>query len=197
MSFFQITISLFFVLNAIGSIPLFVAILGKFPVKRQRKIIIRELLIALGILLLFNFFGDDLLYLMGISQPIMGIAGGTLLFIIALTLIFPKPTLQKKVTTEEPLIVPLAIPLIAGPGALTSVMIYAEQARNHWIMTAAILLAWLPSALILFSASNIKNLLGTKGLTACERLGGMLISLIAVNMIANGILTLLQNAKFQ
>lgn len=196
MSVFAHTISLFLVLNALGNIPLFVGLLTKFDVKKQRRIIFRELLIALFVLLLFNFFGDDLLHLLGISQPIIGVAGGTLLFIIALGMIFPRPADNHESKRSEPLIVPLAIPIVAGPGAITTVMVYAEQVQNVWLLSAIILMAWIPTFLILFLSSNIKYALGPKGLMACQRLGGMLISLISVQMICSGLTTLLQEALY-
>jgi multiple antibiotic resistance protein len=194
MSIFAMTFSLFFVLNSLGNIPLFVGLLTKFDVKRQRKIIFRELLIALFILLLFNFFGDDVLKMLGISQPVIGVAGGTLLFIIALGMIFPRPPDNHESKRAEPLIVPLATPIVAGPGAITTVMVYAEQIQNVWLMTSIILLAWLPTFIILLLSSNIKYMLGPKGLMACQRLGGMLISLIAVQMICTGVTHVLQEA---
>jgi multiple antibiotic resistance protein len=194
MSIFAMTFSLFFVLNSLGNVPLFVGLLTKFEVKRQRQIILRELLIALFVLLLFNFFGDDVLKLLGISQPVLGVAGGTLLFIIALGLIFPRPTDNHDSKRSEPLIVPLAIPIVAGPGAITTVMVYAKQLQNVWVMSSIILLAWIPTFIILLLSSNIKYFLGKKGLLACQKLGGMLISLIAVQMICTGVTHVLQDA---
>lgn len=194
MSVFAMTFSLFFVLNSLGNIPLFVALLTKFEVRKQRQIILRELLIALFILLLFNFFGDGILKLLGISQPVLGIAGGTVLFIIALGMIFPRPTDSLDSKRSEPLIVPLATPIVAGPGAITTVMVYADQFHHLWITSLVILFAWIPTFIILLLSSNIKYFLGKKGLLACQRLGGMLISLIAVQMICTGVTHMLQDA---
>lgn len=192
MSLYAVSLSLFFVLNAIGNIPIFLGMLTRYDVKRQRTIIIRELFIALVILLAFNFFGQAIFRLLGISQPIIGISGGTLLFIISLGMIFPKEDVEK-LPKHEPLIVPLAIPIVAGPGAITTVMVYAEQMQNTWVMVLGILIAWIPSLIILVAASNIKLFLGQKGLMACERLGGMLISLIAVQMVSSGIIKLIKD----
>lgn len=194
MSFFAMTLSLFFVLNSLGNIPLFVGLLSRYDIKRQRQIIFRELLIALFILFLFNFFGDDMLRLLGISQPVIGVAGGTLLFIIALGMIFPRAPDQQDFNRSEPLIVPLATPIVVGPGAITTVMVYSEQVQNVWLTSSIILLAWLPTFIILVLSSSIKLILGPKGLMACQKLGGMLISLIAVQMICTGVTHLLQDA---
>lgn len=194
MAIFPIIVSLFFVLNALGNIPLFVGLLTPFSVSQQRRIIVRELLIALFILLLFNFFGDHIMSLLGISQSVLGVAGGILLFIIAIGMIFPRNQEETEKKRTEPLIVPLAIPLVAGPGSMTTVIIYAEQLHNPWLSAALVVAAWLPTFIILLLSANIKQLLGQKGLIACQKLGGMLVSLIAVNMICNGVTELLKNA---
>lgn len=195
MPFYAVVLSLFFVLNALGNIPLFLGLLARYDMKRQRKIIIRELVIALFILLSFNFFGDKILQILGISEPIIGIAGGILLFIIALGMIFPKAE-RAEAPKQEPLIVPLATPVVAGPGAIATTMVYSEQFSTPWIMAAAIILAWIPSLIVLLLSSNIKYFLGARGLTACERLGGMLISLVAVQMCSSGVIRLIQDACF-
>ncbi|HEX2579042.1 MAG TPA: MarC family protein [Rhabdochlamydiaceae bacterium] len=189
MSVVSVTTSLFFVLNALGNVPFFVGILSSYTVKKQRRIIIREMLIALGILVCFNFFGNEILKVLGIDRCVVGIAGGTLLFLIALSMIFPKRN-QLKVPNREPFVFPLAIPAVAGPGAITAVMIYSQQSPNTFWMLIPITLAWLCSSLILLASSNIKLFLGQKGLIACERLGGMVISLIAVQMFTTGLMDL-------
>ena len=191
MNIFAVALSLFLVMNATGNIPLFIGMLGRYDVQRQRKIIFRELLIALGFLLLFSFFGDAVLDALGITRPIIGIAGGTLLFLIALGMIFPKTDLKEPPRTE-PMIVPLAMPVIAGPGAISTVMIYS-QLYDPVYMVGVILLAWVPSLIILLVAANIKYVLGEKGLIAVERLGGMLVCLIAVHMLTTGIIHLIKD----
>ncbi len=196
MSFLAMILSLFFVLNSLGNIPLFVAVLSQFDIKKQRQIIMRELLIALGILLLFNFFGDEVLEIVGISQPVLGVAGGTLLFIIALGMIFPRSSDPFEAKRSEPMIVPLATPIVAGPGAIATVTIYSKQLDDPWLSALILCLAWIPTFIILLLSSNIKYMLGQKGLLACQKLGGMLISLIAVQMICNGATLLLQRALY-
>jgi MarC family membrane protein len=193
MPFYAIVLSLFFILNSLGNIPLFLGILGRYDMRRQRRIIVRESIIALFILLAFNFFGQNILTILGISEPIIGIAGGLVLFIIALGMIFPKREKQE-IRVQEPIVVPLATPIIAGPGAIATVMLYSEQFTTQWIMTAAIVVAWIPSTIILLASSNIKHFLGDRGLTACERLGGMLISLIAVQMFTTGMIKIVREA---
>jgi len=186
MTAFSLAFSLFLIMNTLGSIPIFLSILGRYPLRKQRRIILRELIIALAILVIFMLFGDHILRFLGISQAIMGMAGGVILFIIGLGMIFPKKSDAIELGKQEPFIVPLAMPLIAGPGTITTVMIYADQLNNNLFMFGVILLAWIPSVIILLGASSIKHVLGQKGLNAMQRFGGMLICLIAVQMISTG-----------
>lgn len=192
ISFLTIAASIFFVLNATGQIPLFLAILAPYNQKRQTRIIVRELVIALIILLAFTFFGDWLLKVLGISRPIIAIAGGILLLIISLGMIFPKPGQDAEKLKQEPMIIPLAIPVIAGPGAITTVMLYSHETGAPLFVAAAALCAWVPSLLILLAGSLIKKLLGAKGLVAVERLGGMLVCLIGIQMFTSGTLLLVK-----
>ncbi len=191
IGFFTIFASVFFVMNATGQIPLFLALLAKFDQKAQTRIIIREFLVALVILLLFTFCGDEILHILGISRPIIAVAGGILLFIISLGMIFPKNTdIEAKQLTQEPYIVPLALPIITGPGVITTVMIYAHETGNSLLVASAAFSAWVPSLIIILLGSLIKKILGAKGLIAIERLGGLLICLIGVQMFISGILLL-------
>jgi multiple antibiotic resistance protein len=194
MSVFALALSLFLVLNALGNVPVFVGLLSKYAEKKQRKIIIRELFIALFILMLFNFFGDEVLLWMGISQSTVGIAGGILLLIIALGMIFPHSGEHVESRLTEPMIVPLATPIIAGPGAISTVMVYSEHVSNSWLMMSIIFIAWLPTFLILLASVRIKHHLGKRGLLACQKLGGMLITLIAIQMLCTATLKLLKQA---
>jgi multiple antibiotic resistance protein len=191
-SFFAIALALFLVINATGSIPVFLALLAKFDHKRQMKIITRELLIALATLLIFIFGGRKILHLLGISIPVIGMGGGLLLLLLSLPMIFPKKASLDMDTQQEPLIVPLAIPLVAGPGTLTACLLYVNQIGNPMFVAGAVVAAWAPSLLILLLGSYIKNLLGEKGLIAMERLGGMLICFIGIRMITNGALVLVK-----
>lgn len=191
-SFFTIAATIFFVLNATGQIPLFLAMLARFDQKRQLMIITRELTIALVILLMFTFFGDAILRIIGITRPIIAIAGGVLLFLISLGMIFPSADANtpEKALHQEPMIIPLAIPIITGPGAITAVMLYAHETGNAFLVAGAAIAAWVPSLIILLLGSYIKQILGEKGLVAVERLGGMLVCLIGIQMLTSGLLIL-------
>lgn len=193
-SFFSIAAAIFFVLNATGQIPLFLALLSRFDQKHQVRIILRELAIALLILLAFTFFGDNILKVLGISRSIIAVAGGVLLFLISLTMIFPKTMADgpDKALSHEPMIIPLAIPVIAGPGAITTVMLYSHETGSELLVAGALLAAWIPSLIILLLGSYIKELLGQKGLVAIERLGGMLVCLIGMQMLISGIFNMVR-----
>jgi multiple antibiotic resistance protein len=192
ISFSTLTISIFILLNSYSQIPIFLSLTSQFDAKRQRNIIIREMIFALVILITFTFFGSEALKVIGIKQPIIGMAGGLLLVIISLNMIFPKENTDG-LPKHEPFIVPLAIPCIAGPGAITSLMVFAKQ-QGTLFAAGALFLAWIPSTLILLSSSVIKNYLGEKGLQALERLGGMLIVLIGIQMAAIGVIDLIKES---
>ncbi len=192
MTLFALTFSFFLLMDPVGNVPLFIALLKDFSIKRQRIIILREMLIALVIIIAFVFFGEGLLNLLGISEMTIEIAGGLILFIIALKMIFPPPksefTLKKN---EEPFLVPLAIPLVAGPSVLAAVMIYSKQLEGVWLLISALIIAWAVSAVILLSSTQLKKWLGSKGISACERLMGLILILIAVEMFLHGFHTFL------
>lgn len=193
MDFAQIFSSatvLFLVMDPLGNIPLFLTLLKNVEESRRRKIILRELLIALGILLFFLFFGQQLLDFLHLEQDSVRLAGGIVLFIIALKMIFPKKneSIMGGDPDQEPFIVPLAIPLIAGPSALATLilMVRTDPGRMiEWTMT--LLLAWGISAAILLSAPFFYRLLRERGLSAIERLMGMLLIMISVQMLMDGI----------
>jgi multiple antibiotic resistance protein len=194
MTFFLNVISyafaLFLLMDPLGNISLFVAILRKYPQALQRKIIKRELVIALSIIIFFFFLGDLLLNLIKVQQHAILIAGGIILFLIALKMIFPQSYSSNEELMQypkEPFIVPLAVPFVAGPGVLAAVMLYSKQAESSLVVLIAIFLAWFFSALILLSSSFLQKLLGEKGLTACERLMGLLVTLLAVQMFLEGV----------
>ncbi|HEU64795.1 MAG: hypothetical protein KR126chlam4_00089 [Candidatus Anoxychlamydiales bacterium] len=189
MSFIQSAIYIFFVFNSIGEIPVFVSLLARYSHKKQIKIIIRELLIALVVLLAFAFFGKNMLQALQISTSTIGIGGGLLLIIIALNMIFPKleHANKKDLHGHEPFIIPLAIPGLAGPATIAAMFILSAQVGP--IVTAgALVIAWIPSLILLLAASFIKRVLGDKGILAVEKIGGMIIILLGIEMFTKGVI---------
>lgn len=189
--------ALFLLMDPIGNVPIFISVLKDIDPKKQQYIIFRELVIALIIIIAFNFLGDLLLEFLKVERATLLIAGGIILFIIALKMIFPgrrDPDVDIS-PDREPFIVPLAIPLVAGPAVLAAVMLYSHEQYSEWITVGAIILAWIASTVILLSAGYLKKLLGWRGLVACERLMGLLLILISVQMFLSGLVLFLQDTR--
>ena len=188
---------LFLVMDPLGNVPLFLSLLKDFEPKRRRIIILRELVIALAILLIFLYFGQNLLNFLQLEQESVSIAGGIVLFIIAIRMIFPsRHGIMGESLEGEPFIVPLAIPLIAGPSALATLilMVRSDPTRmTDWL--SALMMAWGITAVILLAAPLFYKLLRRRGLAAVERLMGMLLIMISVQMLLNGIKVYLQFLK--
>ncbi|MEP0545841.1 MAG: MarC family protein [Rhodothermales bacterium] len=191
VSVLSAAIVLLFVMDPLGNTPLFLTLLKDIERRRRRYIIVRELLIALAILLAFLFFGQGLLNLLELEQESVTIAGGIVLMIIGMRMIFPtKEGVMGDQGGGEPFIVPLAIPLIAGPSALATLILMVRSdpsAMGKWLL--ALLLAWGASAAVILAAPFLYGLLKDRGLSALERLMGMLLVMIAVQMLVTGIKT--------
>jgi len=188
--------ALFLLMDPIGNVPIFVSVLKNVDPARQKKVILRELLIALIIIILFNFIGSALLAFLNVTMPTLLVSGGIVLFLIALKMIFPSKngTDLEMAHDKEPFIVPLAVPLVAGPAVLAAVMLYSGQHTGGILTTlGAIILAWAASTLILISSPFWKKLLGWRGLVACEKLMGLILTLIAVQMFLEGAEMFLQH----
>lgn len=173
-------------MDSLGNIPLFISILKDFDPKTQRKIILREMIIALMLMILFLFFGKGFLSILNIKSSALQITGGIILFLISIKMVFSSPKQSIKKNPKEPLIVPLAVPLVAGPGILAFITLYGGDST----LTAfiALVLAWGLSLPCLLLASFFKSLFGDNGLVAIERLFGYIIVLISAQMAINGLL---------
>lgn len=180
---------LILVMDPFGNIPFFLSTLQKVEPRRRRLVIVRELVIALGVLILFLFAGRQLLRFLQISEPALTLAGGLILFLIAVKMIFPPPGRGLSEDVEgEPFLVPLAIPYVAGPSALSTVMFIMNREPERWKeWLVSLLLAWAVTAAIIFSSSYLGRFLGKRGLIAVERLMGMVLVTIAVQMLLNGV----------
>ena len=179
--------TLFFVMDPLGNIPIFNAVLSRFEPRRRALIMARELVFALVILLGFLFAGNSVMDFLGLSQPTLSLAGGILLFVIALRMIFPRPGLESE-PVEDPFLVPLAMPMIAGPSTLAVLLLLASsQPDRVWEWCGALLLAWSGTMLILACSPWLMKALGTRGVRALERLMGMLLVLLAVEMFLDGV----------
>lgn len=193
MTFYAALILFLLVMDPLGGIPFFIAALKKVPEQRKKKVIAREMVIALGLMVLFMFQGAKILKLLSISGPSLTIAGGIILLLIAIKMIFPtKDEFMESVAADEPLIVPLAIPYVSGPSALITVSLVMSKEPLRWKeWLLALLIAWFITGTILIMCTELERILGERGVIAIERLMGMILTAIAVEMTLNGITTFL------
>lgn len=183
-------ITLFLIMDPLGNLPIFISILDDVPQHRRRKILIRELLISLFIMFIFLFAGKSILGFLHLKQESVGIAGGVVLFLIAIKMIFPAPKQDRAQQSNmpEPFLVPLAIPMIAGPSILAALILLASQDSSRMLdWTLALIIAWVGNCLILLLSEFVQKLLRKRGLIALERLMGMILIMIAVQMLLDGV----------
>ena len=189
MTILSAALLLFLILDPLGNIPVFLSLLKPLAPRRQRVVLVRELLIALGVLMAFLWGGKYALELMHLRQESVAIAGGIVLFLIGIRMIFPRPEgLMGAVPDGEPFIVPMAIPLVAGPSGMAAVMLMGSNEPDRlgeWSL--ALLLAWGATAAILMCSTLLYKLLGQRALAALERLMGMLLVMISVQMLLDGV----------
>ncbi|MFT4652807.1 MAG: multiple antibiotic resistance protein [Patiriisocius sp.] len=180
---------LFLIMDPLGNLPIYMSVLKSIDPKRRTWVIFRELCIALLILFIFLFSGQGLLTFLQVKQETVSIAGGIILFIIAIKMIFPKPGgVMSLPEGEEPLIVPLAVPMVAGPSTMAALILLANQQPDKMMeWSLALLLAWGLTAVILLMSGPFHRLLTDKGLRAIERLMGMILVMIAIQMLLNGV----------
>jgi multiple antibiotic resistance protein len=192
MTILSAAVLLFLVLDPLGNVPFFLCVLKNVEERRRKAIILRELGIAFAILVLFLFGGRYLLLLLQISEPALSIAGGIILFIIAIRMIFfGSEKVFEDVPEGEPFIVPLAVPSVAGPSTMATVLLLMTREPDRWPeWLAALAAACLLSGIILLFSSRLVSLLGERVLVATERLMGMILTTVAVEMFLSALKTL-------
>ena len=189
-TFASATILLVLITDPVGNIPIFANALKHVAPERRLRVILREILIAFVLLLTFMFVGERFLEVMNLSELALQIGGGVILFLIALRMVFPPPESAEPEQMEEPLIVPLAVPAIAGPSALATVLLLVSQQperRLEWI--AALCVTMVVSAVVLVSAERIQRVIGTRLVVAVERLMGLVLVSVSIEMMLRGIKT--------
>jgi len=189
-TFISATILLFLITDPIGNIPLFASALRNVKPERRSRVILREVLIAFSLLLLFMFVGQSFLRVMNLSALALQIGGGIILFLIALRMVFPPAVQNQTEPQAEPLIVPLAVPALAGPSALATVLLLVSQQpgqQMEWI--AALSVTMFVNALILIGADWVLRAFGTQLVTAVERLMGLVLVSVAIEMLLAGVRT--------
>ncbi|RPI57284.1 MAG: YhgN family NAAT transporter [Acidobacteria bacterium] len=196
MDVFAAVVTLLLIMDPIGNVPVFLSILKDVPVERRRIVLVREILLAYGVLLVFLFLGSHLLRFLHLEEETLSIAGGIVLFLIALRMIFPhEGGMVGEPLEGEPFLVPLAIPLFVGPSTLAAVLLLQRSSPGHamslWI---AVTTAWAIGGAILLSSTFFYRVLRERGLIAIERLMGMLLVMVAVQMLINGLKALFATA---
>ena len=180
---------LFLIMDPLGNLPIILSILKHLDLERRRKVLVRELCFALLILLLFLFAGKGILSFLHVEPETLSISGGIILFIIAIRMIFPQAgSVTGLAAGEEPFIVPMAIPMIAGPSVIASVLLLSTQNPDSLVeLSAAVLIAWGATFFILMFYNFFHKMLGERGLKAVERLMGLLLVMISTQMFLNGV----------
>ena len=181
-------ITLILIMDPLGNIPLFLHTLKGVPETRRRRVLMREIAFAYGVLILCLFLGGPALAMLGLEQESISIGGGLVLFLIAIRMIFPGASHAAAEGPEgEPFLVPLAVPLIAGPSTLAALLLFRSTPGTTTVsLLLAVTIAWAVVGVILLSSTFFYRVLGERGLIAMERLMGMLLVMVAVQMFMNG-----------
>ncbi len=185
MSLLSVVLTLFIITNPIGNSPAILALVKDYDFRRQRFILLRETLIALLLALFFQFCGEAFLTLLGLKNYMVSFCGGLLQAIVGISMIFPKHQESSQSIRQEPFIVPIATPLLAGPGLMAMIMLYTQE-LSVLALTSSILLAWIPITLVMGIAPYLNRLLGKRGLIVLEQIMGMLLLMIGVGMMVKG-----------
>lgn len=187
------TILLLLIMDPLGNLPIFMSVLKHLNAKRQKFILIRELIISLFIMLLFLFAGEKLLTYLNLRTETVSISGGIILFLISIKMIFPeKENTHTIKTKEEPFLVPLAIPLVAGPSLLATLMLLSHQYQGNIInLVVSLFISWGLTTIILLLSGLFLKFLGNKGINVLERLMGLILIMLATQMFLDGIRTYL------
>jgi multiple antibiotic resistance protein len=189
MGMLSISITLLLIMDPFGNLPIFLSVLEKVPAERRRRILIRELFLALALIVVFIFSGRYVIGFFNLRQEAVSIAGGIILFLIALRMVFPSSEARTdREIDSDPLLVPLATPLIAGPSLLAVLLLFAtaESGRLMLLLLAA-LIAWFVTFIILLGSTFLIRLLTKRGLIAIERLMGMVLVALSVQLFLEGI----------
>lgn len=196
MSTLAIALTFFIVANPLGNSPTILSLVKNYDFDRQRKIILREGIFAFLIAIFFQFFGEFFLSSIQVSDYSLTLTGGIVLFIVTLQMIFHLPeSTESSQSKQEPFIVPIATPILSGPGLMTMIMVSSKIEQNNFKIASAITIAWIGVLAILVSSPYLQKLIGKRGMTALEQVMGLVLGLISMQMIVNGALLFAQTLK--
>jgi multiple antibiotic resistance protein len=188
MTWFNYALILFLIMDPFGNISSFTSQLQGITPERKRRVILREMGIALIVMIVFNYVGEFVFGVLKISESAVRLASGVILFLIAIKILFPSiDSLRANLPSGEPFITPLAIPLVAGPSLIATIMLFSTFKDNQPQLLFAILIAWAFASLIFLMGDYLQRILTTSGLVACERLMGMVLALLAIQRFLEGL----------
>lgn len=188
ITLFSMTLILFTIIDPLGNISSFLSLVNGIERKRILWVLTREMLIALALMIFFNFVGEYILDILEVQLVTVRLSSAVILFLTAIKIIFPATnSLRANFPSGEPFIIPLAVPLIAGPSLLATIMLFAAQEPSISFMLAAIILAWIAAFVIFASARFLHHYLGNSGLLACEKLMGMILVMLAIQRFMEGV----------
>lgn len=188
MTLTSIALVLFLIMDPFGNISAFLSQLERYDKKTRFYITIREMLFVLFIAVVFNYIGEFLFKILAVSDITVRLSSGIILFLTALEILFPTVNaFRQNLPKDEPYLIPLAVPLTAGPSLLATIMLYAHLEDSQMLMLLGILIAWILALFTLLLAEPISRLIGKNGLTAMERLMGMLLVMIAIQRFMEGV----------
>jgi len=194
MSFYSIVLVLFLIMDPLGNISSFLSQLQGYDGAKKRLVVLREMGFALGAMLLFFCIGEFLFQFLDVSEITVMLSSGIILFLVAIQILFPTvSSLRENLPKEKPFVIPLAIPLTAGPSLLATIMLYAHTEPSV-MMLQAILFAWALATAILLLAPEIFRFVGKNGLLAAEKLMGMVLIMLGIQRIMEGIHLFIQNS---
>lgn len=188
MNLTTIAITLFLIMDSIGNTASFLKMTDGIAKSRQRRILIREMGIALLFMVLFNYIGEFIFLFLKLSETAVMLSAGLILFLTAVKIIFSsQDNPRSHVVQQEPFIVPLAVPLICGPALMATIMLYAHVEESQTVMLGAIFIAWALSVLVLLIAPGLQKVAGRNGLMAVERLLALILVILAIQRFMEGI----------
>lgn len=194
MTLTSIALVLFLIMDPFGNITSFLSQLKRYDRKRRVIVTFREMGFVLLLMILFNYIGEVLFYVLALSEVTVRLASGLILFLTALEILFPSfNTMRQNLPDEEPFLIPLAVPLTAGPALLATIMLYAHLEQSQPLMLMGIFIAWLVALVVLVFAEHISQLIGKSGLGATEKLMGMILVLIAIQRFMEGVKLFVEN----
>lgn len=188
MSLFTLALTLFLIMNPLGNMKYFLSLLHELKAQRHRFVIAREMVFALIIMFIFSLLGERISWAFSFDETTIFLASGVILFLAAIKIIFPKEEHIPHIHGEEPFLIPIAIPIIASPALLATIMLYAQSEVLLWPMIVSIIIAWGLSMLLLLGSRRILRLIGPNGLVAIERIMGIVLVLLGVQRFMEGIL---------